>query len=47
MLDAILEAQLGEVEEARALYRRCESADRDGAGIMSVDASFPARPDAG
>jgi hypothetical protein len=25
------------VEEARSLYRRCESADSDGAGIMSVD----------
>jgi ferritin len=37
LVDGILEAQLHEVEEARELYRRCESAHNDGAGIMSVD----------
>jgi ferritin len=37
MLDAILETQVHEVEEARTLYRRCESAHHDGAGIMTVD----------
>ena len=44
MLDGILELQLREVEEARTLYRRCESADSDGAGIMSVDGNLPAPP---
>jgi ferritin len=48
MIDAILESQLHEVEEARALYRRCESADSDGTGIMSVDGSLAAKqPEAG
>ncbi|HIF30361.1 MAG: ferritin-like domain-containing protein [Pirellulaceae bacterium] len=42
MLDGILEFQLREIEEARSLYRRCESADADGAGIMSVDVNMPA-----
>ncbi len=41
MLDAILESQMREVEEARTLYRRCESANNDGAGIMSVDGNMP------
>ena len=41
MLDGILELQLREVEEARTLYRRCESAHSDGAGIMSVDGNLP------
>ena len=41
MLDGILELQLAEVEEARTLYRRCEAADNDGAGIMSVDGNLP------
>ena len=40
LLDGILESQLHEVEEARALYRRCEAANNDGAGIMSVDISL-------
>jgi ferritin len=44
MLDGILESQLHEVEEARALYRRCESAHSDGAGIMSVDISLHQPP---
>lgn len=44
IIDGILEAQLREVEEARALYRRCESANNDGAGIMSVDANLPGPP---
>jgi ferritin len=44
LLDAILESQLHEVEEARALYRRCESASNDGAGIMSVDLSLQQPP---
>jgi ferritin len=43
MLDAILETQLHEVEEARNLYRRCESADSDGSGIMFVDAQLLAQ----
>jgi ferritin len=43
LLDGILEAQLHEVEEARELYRRCESADNDGAGIMSVDMNLLAQ----
>ena len=30
-----------EIEEARTLYRRCESADNDGAGIMFVDGNLP------
>ena len=47
MLDGILELQLREVEEARTLYRRCEAADRDGAGIMTIDASLPGPPAAG
>ena len=47
IVDAILESQLREVEEARALYRRCESADRDGTGIMSIDASLAATRDQG
>ncbi len=42
LIDAVLESQLQEVNEARALYRRCESAYHDGTGIMSVDASLPA-----
>ena len=42
MLDGILELQLREVEESRALYRRCESAENDGAGIMSVDGNLQA-----
>ncbi len=42
MLDGILELQLREVEESRALYRRCESAENDGTGIMSVDGDLPA-----
>ena len=40
MLDGILEVQVHEVEEARNLYRRCESADQDGAGAMAVDTSL-------
>jgi hypothetical protein len=47
LVDAILESQLHEVEEARTLYRRCESAARDGSGIMSVDMNLPAEPPAG
>jgi ferritin len=47
MVDGILESQLHEVEEARTLYRRCESADSDGSGIMSVDANLPAQQPAG
>ncbi len=47
ILDGILELQLREVEEARALYRRCESAKGDGTGIMFVDANLPAPPVAG
>ena len=47
VLDGILEAQLREVEEARRLYRTCESASNDGTGIMSVDASLLALPAAG
>jgi ferritin len=47
VVDGILEEQLHEVEEARALYRRCESASNDGAGIMSVDASMLAEQAAG
>ncbi len=46
-IDGILELQLREVEEARTLYRRCESADNDGTGIMSVDGNLPALPAAG
>ena len=42
MLDGILELQLREVEESRALYRRCESAENDGTGIMSVDGNLQA-----
>ncbi len=41
VLDGILEFQIAEVEEARMLYRRCESANNDGAGIMSVDGNLP------
>jgi ferritin len=41
MLDGILEFQLREIEDARILYRRCESADSDGAGIMYVDGTLP------
>ena len=41
LLDGILESQMREVEEARTLVRRCESAASDGTGIMSVDASLP------
>jgi ferritin len=37
LVDAVLESQLHEVEEARTLYRRCESALRDGSGLMTVD----------
>jgi ferritin len=44
ILDGILELQLAEVEESRALYRRCESAAKDGAGIMSVDAILAGPP---
>jgi ferritin len=40
IIDGILEDQLHEVEEARALYRRCESAHEDGTGIMAVDISL-------
>jgi hypothetical protein len=47
MLDGILESQLHEVEEARALYRRCESAHNDGARIMAVDISLLGEPSAG
>ena len=47
LVDAILESQLHEVEEARTLYRRCESAARDGSGVMSVDMNLPAEPPAG
>ena len=47
MLDGILELQLREVEEARTLYRRCESANDDGAGIMSVDGNLPGQQAAG
>ncbi len=47
VLDGILELQLREVEEARTLYRRCESADNDGAGIMSVDGNLPGPQAAG
>ena len=47
MLDGILELQVAEVEEARTLYRRCESADNDGAGIMFVDGNLPGPPAAG
>ena len=42
MLDGILEMQLREVEESRALYRRCEAAQNDGTGIMALDGSLPA-----
>jgi len=41
VLDGILELQLAEVDEARTLYRRRESANNDGAGIMSVDGNLP------
>ena len=37
LVDAVLESQLHEVEEARTLYRRCASALRDGSGLMTVD----------
>jgi ferritin len=37
VVDGILETQVHEVEEARALYRRCESAHEDGTGIMAID----------
>ncbi len=47
ILDGILELQLREIEESRALYRRCESAENDGTGIMFVDANMPAPPVAG
>jgi ferritin len=47
LVDAILESQLHEVEEARTLYRRCESAARDGTGIMAVDARLLAEQPAG
>ena len=47
MLDGILELQLGEVEEARSLYRRCESAENDGAGIMFVDGNLAGPPAVG
>jgi ferritin len=47
LVDAVLESQLHEVDEARTLYRRCESAARDGSGIMSVDATLPAEQQAG
>ena len=47
ILDGILELQLREVEEARTLYRRCESANNDGAGIMSVDGKLPGQQPAG
>ena len=40
VLDGILESQLHEVEEARSLYRRSESAHSDGSGIMTVDISL-------
>jgi len=46
VLDGILELQLREVEEARTLYRRCEAANNDGTGIMSVDGNLPGRPQA-
>ena len=38
---------LREVEEARTLFRRCEAAASDGAGIMSVDAVLPGPAAAG
>ena len=41
ILDGILELQLGEIEEARLLFRRCESASNNGAGIMSIDGTLP------
>ena len=44
ILDGILESQLREIEEARALYRRCESAANDGTGIISVDANLAGPP---
>jgi ferritin len=47
MIDQILESQLREVAEARALYRRCESAASDGTGVMAVDISLAAGPAAG
>ncbi|MHB8864110.1 MAG: ferritin-like domain-containing protein [Pirellulaceae bacterium] len=47
IVDGILEAQLREVDESRALYRRCESADNDGAGIMSVDQGLVGQTPAG
>jgi ferritin len=40
LIDAVLESQLHEVEEARALFRRCESAQQDGTGIMAIDISL-------
>ena len=47
MLDGILELQLREIEEARTLYRRCESANNDGTGIMYVDGNLTGQPAAG
>jgi ferritin len=47
LVDAVLESQLHEVEEARTLFRRCESAASDGSGLMSVDASLEAEQPAG
>lgn len=40
ILDGILEDQMREVDEARVLYRRCESAESDGTGIMYVDGTL-------
>lgn len=47
IVDGILESQLREVEDARALYRRCESAHNDGTGVMFVDANLAGPPPAG